>query len=288
MPLSAYVQSALFVALIAIALFASAGTVSIAAFWIYVAIFAAVIAVSLAFLDPGLLMERWRPGGRRAPLALRLFTLVLVLHWIIAGLDRGRLHWSDSVPAWLQAAGLIAVAAGYAPALWAMAVNRFFSSVVRIQSERGHHLITAGPYRLVRHPGYLAGIVIVVASGLALGSWLATAMLVILSPAVPAPARRHGRPPAANRAAGLPRLCGPRALARRAGNLVSAKRAAAAAAQNPGPRAPIRIRHIMEHLYLMPMLRARARSPSCRRTPARHWTAVWLAAPRSRDRRAGW
>ena len=66
-----------------------------------------------------------RPGGKPPPLALRLFTLVLFLHWIVAGLDRGRFHWSDSVPAWLQAAGLIVVAAGYALCFWAMRVNRF-------------------------------------------------------------------------------------------------------------------------------------------------------------------
>ena len=146
MPVSAYIQAALFVLVNAVALFAAAGTVEIPGFWVYVAIFAAVMVASFAFLDPGLLRERMRPGGQRPPLALRLFALVLVLHWIVAGLDRGRFHWSDDVPAWLRAAGLIAVAAGYGLALWAMLVNRFFSSVVRIQSDRGQYVITTGPY----------------------------------------------------------------------------------------------------------------------------------------------
>jgi protein-S-isoprenylcysteine O-methyltransferase Ste14 len=181
MPVSAYIQSALFVLVAAVALFASAGTLAILGFWLYVAIFAAVMAISFAILDPGLLRERMRPGGQRPPLALRLFTIVLVLHCVIAGLDRGRMHWSDSVPARLQAFGLVAVAAGYALALWAMRVNRFFSSVVRIQTDRGQHVITTGPYRWIRHPGYLAGIVIIVASGVALGSWLAAAMLIVCS-----------------------------------------------------------------------------------------------------------
>jgi protein-S-isoprenylcysteine O-methyltransferase Ste14 len=181
MPASAYIQSALFVVLAAVALFASAGTLAILGFWIYIAIFAAVMAVSFAILDPGLLRERMRPGGKRPPLALRLFTIVLLLHWILAGLDRGRLHWSDNVPDWLSAAGLVVVAAGYALALWAMRVNRFFSSVVRIQSDRGQHVITSGPYAVIRHPGYLAGIAIIAASGVALGSWLAAAILVALS-----------------------------------------------------------------------------------------------------------
>jgi protein-S-isoprenylcysteine O-methyltransferase Ste14 len=181
MPVSAYIQAALFVVLNAVALFAAAGTVQIPGFWVYVAIVAAVIVASFAFLDPGLLRERMRPGGQRPPLALRLFGLVLVLHWIIAGLDRGRFHWSDDTPAWLQTVGLVAVAAGYALTFWAMRVNRFFSSVVRIQSDRGQYVITTGPYRWIRHPGYLAGIVIMVASGIALGSWLSAAILIVLS-----------------------------------------------------------------------------------------------------------
>jgi protein-S-isoprenylcysteine O-methyltransferase Ste14 len=155
--------------------------VAIAGFWLYLAILAAIIVASLLALDPGLFRERMRPGGKRPPLGLRLFTIVMFVHWIAAGLDRGRFHWSDNVPAWLQAVGLIALAASYALCFWAMLVNRFFSSVVRIQSDRGQHVVTGGPYAFVRHPGYLAGIVIILASGPALGSWLATALLVVAS-----------------------------------------------------------------------------------------------------------
>ena len=180
MPVSAYVQSAIFLILAAVALFAAAGTLAILGFWLYLAILAAIIVASLLSLDPGLLRERMRPGGQRPPLALRLFTIVMFLHWIVAGLDRGRFHWSDGVPPWIQAIGLITLAAGYALCFWAMAVNRFFSSVVRIQSDRGQHVVASGPYAYVRHPGYLSGIVIILASGPALGSWLA-AVLVIAS-----------------------------------------------------------------------------------------------------------
>ena len=180
MPVSAYVQSAIFLILTAVALFAAAGTLAILGFWLYLAILATIVVASLLSLDPGLLRERMRPGGQRPPLALRLFTIVMFLHWIVAGLDRGRFHWSDGVPSWIQAIGLIALAAGYLLCFWAMAVNRFFSSVVRIQSDRGQHVVASGPYAYVRHPGYLAGIVIILASGSALGSWLA-ALLVIVS-----------------------------------------------------------------------------------------------------------
>jgi protein-S-isoprenylcysteine O-methyltransferase Ste14 len=58
-------------------------------------------------------------------------------------------------------------------------VNRFFSSVVRIQAERGQYVVMTGPYAYVRHPGYSAGILIMVASGPALGSSLAAVLLVV-------------------------------------------------------------------------------------------------------------
>jgi len=179
MPMSAYIQSVVFFALAVVALFASAGTFALASFWIYLAIFAAVFVGSFLWLDPDLARERMRPGGKKPPLALRLFTGILVVHWVVAGLDRGRFHWSDSVPPWLQALSLIALAAAYALCLWAMHVNRFFSSVVRIQTDRGQFVVTTGPYAVIRHPGYVAGILVIVASGIALGSWLATALLVV-------------------------------------------------------------------------------------------------------------
>ncbi|WP_229188775.1 methyltransferase family protein [Bradyrhizobium brasilense] len=165
----------------AAALFAAAGTVAIPSFWAYLAIFAAVMIVSFAALDPDLLRERMRPGGGKPPLGLRVFTLVLFIHWIIAGLDRGRFHWSADVPGWLQGVCLFTVGSGYALVLWAMRVNRFFSSVIRIQTDRGQRVVTTGPYSFVRHPGYSAGILIIVASGPALGSWLAAALVVIFS-----------------------------------------------------------------------------------------------------------
>ena len=57
-------------------------------------------------------------------------------------------------------------------------MNRFFSSVVRIQTDRGHHVVTTGPYRYVRHPGYAGLILLLVCSGVALGSWLSALPLV--------------------------------------------------------------------------------------------------------------
>ena len=181
MPASAYAQSIGFFVLALAALFGSAGAVAIPTYWIYLAIFAAVFVASFLLLDPDLARERMRPGGKRPPLGLQIFSVTLVAHWIAAGLDHGRFHWTDTVPTWLQWLALTALAASYALCLWAMVENRFFSSVVRIQSDRGHVLITTGPYAIIRHPGYLAGIVIILASGIALDSWFAAAFLAAFS-----------------------------------------------------------------------------------------------------------
>jgi len=181
MPTSAYLQIVAMFAIMAIALFASAGTLTFVSFWIYLAIMAAVFIGSFLWVDPDLARERMRPGGQKPPLALRLFTIVLIAHYVVAGLDRGHFHWSDRVPGWLQAVALIAMASSFALVLWAMVVNRFFSSVIRIQNDRGQHVISTGPYAVIRHPGYLAGIVFVVTSGVALGSWYAALMLTVFT-----------------------------------------------------------------------------------------------------------
>jgi protein-S-isoprenylcysteine O-methyltransferase Ste14 len=180
MSVSAYLRAVALLICAAAALFASAGSLAILSFWLYLAILGLVFIASFVMLDRGLLKERMRPGGGPIPLGLRLLNGVLLVHWIIAGIDRGHMHLSDTVSPWLQAAGLLIIAAGYALVFWAMQVNRFASSVVRIQSDRGQYVVTSGPYALIRHPTYAAGIVIVLASGIALGSWLAAAFLAAI------------------------------------------------------------------------------------------------------------
>jgi protein-S-isoprenylcysteine O-methyltransferase Ste14 len=88
---------------------------------------------------------------------------------IEAGLDH-RYNWSPEFPLWLSVTGFILITFGYAFAAWAVAENRFFSSVVRIQTERGHVVCDSGPYRYVRHPGYAGNILAVFGIVLALGS----------------------------------------------------------------------------------------------------------------------
>ncbi len=88
---------------------------------------------------------------------------------IVAGLDH-RYGWSPAFPLWLIMLGFILISLGYAFSAWAFVENRFFSSVVRIQTDRGHVVCDSGPYRIVRHPGYAGNIPPLLGIVLALGS----------------------------------------------------------------------------------------------------------------------
>jgi len=88
---------------------------------------------------------------------------------IVAGLDHRR-GWSPEFPLWLIVLGFILIALGYAFAVWAFVENRFFSSTVRIQTDRGQVVCDSGPYRIVRHPGYAGNIPPLLGIVLALGS----------------------------------------------------------------------------------------------------------------------
>ena len=72
---------------------------------------------------------------------------------IVAGMDH-RFGWTPVMPTWLNIIGAFVVALGYALAAWAFIENRYFSTMVRIQTDRGHRVCDSGPYQFVRHPGY--------------------------------------------------------------------------------------------------------------------------------------
>ncbi len=124
---------------------------------------------------PGLMAERQNMEKAQsakawdkvlAPLMALSFSFPLV---IVAGLDH-RIGWSPAFPLWLIVPGFILIALGYAFAAWALAENRFFSSVVRIQVDRGHAVCDTGPYRFVRHPGYAGNLLALPGIVLALSS----------------------------------------------------------------------------------------------------------------------
>jgi len=101
-----------------------------------------------------------------APLTALSVSFPLV---IVAGLGH-RFGWSPVFPLWLILIGIFFIALGYAFSVWAFVENRFFSSVVRIQTDRGHEVCDSGPYRIVRHPGYAGNILPLLGIMLALSS----------------------------------------------------------------------------------------------------------------------
>jgi len=153
-------------------LFISAGRIDLPWFWVFIGVYVVLMSAAIRSVDPDLIRERHHPapGGEDRSLRWRVAPLFLG-HLIVAGLDVGRFGWSGSVPLVVHAGGLIAHVSGMGLAMRAMVVNRFFSPVIRIQEERGHRLITEGPYRFVRHPGYAGMLLLCLGSGLVLGSW---------------------------------------------------------------------------------------------------------------------
>ena len=176
------VGGAVYIGLTAAILFGCAGRWDLPMFWAYLGVWTAAMVVAMFVVDPGLIQERIRPGpGGKDYATVIWLTPVFVGQSVVAGLDVGRYHWSDTVPVAVQVIALLTTAAGIAVLVWAEAVNRFFSPVIRIQTERGHHVITTGPYRFVRHPGYAASPFVFIGGGLALGSWLAALIGLILA-----------------------------------------------------------------------------------------------------------
>lgn len=169
-------------------LFLSAGTISWPAAWlILLVMFGATTLVTL-ICPADLITERMQKqaGAKEYDQNLvRLLNLIGLLPLLVAGLDL-RFGWTGPIAFPVQVVAFILFLLGYCTFSWALLSNRFFSLIVRIQDEKGHHPVTTGPYRFVRHPGYLGFIVIVLAQPVILGSlWavipaLVTAGLIVV------------------------------------------------------------------------------------------------------------
>lgn len=129
--------------------------------WAYaiIGIFGFILSRALAARrHPDILAERSRSielqdakPWDKALAPLLAFGSVLIL--VVAGLDK-LFGWTQPFLFEIKVAALIVIIFGFVVGSWALIENRFFSGVVRIQTERGHHVVTTGPYRFIRHPGY--------------------------------------------------------------------------------------------------------------------------------------
>jgi protein-S-isoprenylcysteine O-methyltransferase Ste14 len=172
-------QSLILLLIMAVFLFVPAGSLDWLMGWAILILFVVENSgtlLVLVIIEPGLVKERFEVPGEIYKWDRLLTSIPKLLMFLVmlplAGFDY-RYGWSQPFPVCLQwiALTLFVLAGGLVS--WAMLVNHFFAAAVRIQTDRGHKVISSGPYRWVRHPGYLGWIVQFITAPLALGCWWA-------------------------------------------------------------------------------------------------------------------
>ena len=168
-------QAGLFTLVQVASLFIASGRLDWVMAWVYIGVHLAGMGVNALVLiptNPELVVERAQFRGKRD--LDRALAGVMALYGpasicIVAGLDV-RFGWSPGIPPALLIVALAIAVLGSLLTTWAMASNRFFYGVLRIAKDRGHTVATSGPYRYVRHPGYVGAIAFDLATPLILGS----------------------------------------------------------------------------------------------------------------------
>jgi protein-S-isoprenylcysteine O-methyltransferase Ste14 len=165
-------------------LFLTAGTLAWSSGWIFLLLFYSFIVVTvrqLAKHHPALLEERmsvFKPNPKRDTMFLLLCAVSLI--WLVVmPLDAVRFHWSQ-VPLWLQVVGTLALVGSFACMYLAFRENAYVTPTVRIQQERGHAVVSTGPYRYVRHPMYTGFHLFFVGTPLLLGSAFGLVLALML------------------------------------------------------------------------------------------------------------
>ena len=172
------IREALGLVVMGAALFGAAGRLDWWPAWAALAVMDAwIVATAVVILryNPGLLAERLGPRKGAKPwdtAIMSILGLTQLVRYAVAGLDQ-RYVWPGGVPLAAQIAALAVCVLGYALVVWATAANTFFSQIVRLQPERGHTVITGGPYQYVRHPAYVGAILYELAVPILLASWWA-------------------------------------------------------------------------------------------------------------------
>jgi protein-S-isoprenylcysteine O-methyltransferase Ste14 len=174
--------------ILVLCLFLPAGTWAWTRGWLFLVVITVASLLSILYLrrvNPDVIAGRvnrhegWRPWDLLLGLLGLLPTMLAIP--IVAALDDGRFHWSQ-LPWWGCLAGYALIIAGFFGVTWAESVNKFFEPSVRIQADRGHHVIDTGPYAIIRHPGYAFGLLLFLGIPLALGSLWALIPAVLLGP----------------------------------------------------------------------------------------------------------
>ncbi|KAA0076698.1 isoprenylcysteine carboxylmethyltransferase family protein [Tardiphaga sp. P9-11] len=173
--------------MIGVVLFAVAGTWQWPAVWSFL-LFMILLGLGgglwLILSDPALFEERMRPMVQQGqPAADRVFIVAfftVALVWlIVAGLDQ-RFGLSQMTIG-VQVAGTALALTGMAISFWVLHENSFAAPVIKLQRDRGQHVIDTGPYHLVRHPMYSGAILFFLGTSLWLGSWWSAALTLIMA-----------------------------------------------------------------------------------------------------------
>jgi protein-S-isoprenylcysteine O-methyltransferase Ste14 len=181
-------QSAVWFAIMAALLFIPAGTLDWSAAWIYLAemgLATLVITTWLARHNPALLAERMSPLIQRdQKIWDKLLMIVLIALWcawyVLMGLDAVRYGWSV-VPLWAEVLGALAIVVAMYVFFLTVRANSFAAPVVKIQTERGHKVVSDGPYAIVRHPMYAGALLLFAGTPLLLGSWWGLALAPVIT-----------------------------------------------------------------------------------------------------------
>jgi protein-S-isoprenylcysteine O-methyltransferase Ste14 len=166
------------IVMMAVILLLSAGRTDWLAGWtlaVITALWVAATALVVIPRYPELLAERVSPrkGSKTWDvIIISIYGFITIARYVVAGLDV-RFGWSTGISIPAQVIGFMIAVAGYALVVWATGANAYFSQTVRIQNERGHKVVTNGPYQFVRHPAYIGIILFELASAIMLGSWWA-------------------------------------------------------------------------------------------------------------------
>ena len=165
-------------AVLVILLLLAGGRITYWQAWLYILINVLFLGLTNWLLrdNPALLLERVFPGQgvkRWDKVYWAVSTPLYFLTLVAAAADAGRSLWSRRLPPFVYGTAIVVYCLGQSLALWAKRVNNFFSSVVRIQQDRGQTVCCGGPYRYVRHPGYLGGLAFGMSAPLILGSLVA-------------------------------------------------------------------------------------------------------------------
>ena len=158
-----------------LALFISAGRMNYWQGWLYVSMYLlmTIMTVLASMGNAELVNERLKPGkGTKKwdKFLLSISVPVYLIMLIVSGLDSGRFQWSPNLHWSLYILAIILTLSGHSFFLIAKRQNRFFSTVVRIQTERGHTVCDTGLYKIIRHPGYFGMIVSTIGFPFLLGS----------------------------------------------------------------------------------------------------------------------